>query len=125
METTDDKRIRSYRDLRVYQRSYQAALEIHQLTLKFPAFERGELGSQLRRASKSIPINVAEGYGRKSSPEDFKRFLVIALGSCDEVSVLIDFAHNLKYLEGKSYTHLKAEYELIGRSLNKLFQVWR
>ena len=123
--STDDKRIRSYRDLRVYQRSYQAALEIHQLTLKFPAFERGELGSQLRRASKSVPINIAEGYGRKRSPEDFKRFLVMALGSCDEVAVLLDFARDLKYLGEKDYARLKAEYEEIGKGINKMIQVWR
>src|SRR5216684_3184615 len=48
----DTKRIGSYRDLRIYQQSYQAALEIHQVTLRFPAFERGELGSQLRRARR-------------------------------------------------------------------------
>ena len=118
-------RIGSYRDLRIYQGSYQAALEIHQITLKFPAYERGELGSQLRRAATSIPINIAEGYGRKRSPEDFRRFLVIALGSCDEVSVLLDFAHDLKYLSDKSHAELKRRYEEIGKGINKLIQVWR
>ena len=57
--------IKSYQDLRVYQISYQLALQVHQLTLKFPDFERYELGSQLRRAATSIPINIAEGYGKK------------------------------------------------------------
>ncbi len=117
--------IHSYRDLRIYQRSYAAALEIHKLTLKFPSFERGELGSQLRRASMSIPINIAEGYGRKRSPEDFKRFLVIALGPCDEVSVLLDFARDLKYLSENDYTGFKARYEEIGKGINKLIRVWR
>ena len=120
-----ERPIRSYRDLRIYQRSYQAALKIHQLTLKFPAFERGELGSQLRRSSSSIPINVAEGYGRKKSADDFKRFLVIALGSCDETSVLLDFAHDLKYLDETTYADLKAAYEEIGKGLNKTIQVWK
>ena len=122
---TDEKRIRSYRDLRIYQHSYKAALEIHQFTLKFPAFERGELGSQLRRASKSVPINIAEGYGRKRSAEDFKRFLVMALGSCDEVSVLLDFAHDLEYLGEKDYARLKAICEEVGKGINKMSQVWR
>lgn len=118
-------RIRSYRDLEVYQRSYEAALELHKLTLKFPPFERSELGGQLRRASKSIPLNIAEGYGRKKSPEDFRRFLVIALGSCDEVSVLLDFAHDLAYLPEKEYARFKEVYERIGKGINKLSQVWR
>ena len=106
---TDPKRIGNYRDLRIYQQSYQAALEAHQVTLKFPAFERGELGSQLRRSSQSIPINIAEGYGRKRSAVDFKRFLGIALGSCDEVSVLLDFSRDLKYLPDEAYAGVKAE----------------
>ena len=125
MEDEEPKRISSYRDLRIYQRSYEAALEIHRITLKFPGFERSELGSQLRRAATSIPINIAEGYGRKRSPEDFKRFLVIALGSCDEVSVLLDFVHDLKYLNGDLHAKWKQEYTKIGKGINKLIQVWR
>jgi 23S rRNA-intervening sequence protein len=59
MEGDDKKVIGSYRDLRIYQRSYQAALEVHRLTREFPEFERRELGSQLRRSSTSIPVNIA------------------------------------------------------------------
>ena len=124
-EEGDKKRIVSHRDLRISQSSYGAALEVHRKTLKFPAFERGELGSQLRRASKSIPINIAEGFGRRSSAEDFRRFLVIALGSCDEVSVLLDFAHDLNYLDDGSYRAFKTRYDEIGRGLTKTIQVWR
>jgi four helix bundle protein len=127
-EEEESKRISSYRDLRIYQRSYEAALETHKITLRFPGFERSELGSQLRRAATSIPINIAEGYGRKRSPEDFKRFLVIALGSCDEVSVLLDFVHDLKYLGDEIFAIFakwKAEYVEIGKGINKLIQVWR
>ena len=125
MEEESPKRIGSYRDLRIYKRSYDAALEIHRITLKFPGFERSELGSQLRRAATSIPINIAEGYGRKRSPDDFKRFLVIALGSCDEVSVLLDFIHDLKYLSDDLHAKWKQEYTEIGKGINKLIQVWR
>ncbi len=125
MDSGDKRSIRSYRDLRIYQRSYETALEIHRLTLKFPAFERGELGSQLRRSSSSIPINIAEGYGRKKSSDDFKRFLVIALGSCDETSVLLDFAHDLNYLDDKTFADLKGKYDEIGKGLNKTIQVWK
>ena len=120
-----EQSIRSYRDLRIYQRSYEAALEIHRVTLKFPVFERRELGSQLRRSSTSIPINIAEGFGRKKSATDFRRFLVIALGSCDETSVLLDFAHDLKYVDDKTYADFKERYQEIGRGLNKTVQVWK
>ena len=125
MEPDAKERIGNYRDLRIYQQSYEAALKIHEMTLKFPAFERGELGSQLRRASKSIAINIAEGYGRKRSAVDFKRFLVIALGSCDEVAVLLDFSHDLNYLPEDAYSEFKGRYQEIGKGINTLIQVWR
>ena len=119
------KPIKSFYDLRVYQQSYQASLGLHQVTLNFPSFERGETGSQLRRASKSIPINIAKGYGRKKSPEDFKRFLVIALGSCDEVRVLLDFCRDLKYITPEKHKEFSDRYIEIGKGINKLIQVWR
>src|ERR1700730_7236343 len=98
MENQKQTVIASYKDLRIYQRSYELALEIHKITVKLPVQERRELGSQLRRAATSVPINIAEGYGRKRSPEDFKRFLVIALGSSNEVSVILDLVRDLGYL---------------------------
>ena len=119
------KPIASYRDLRVYKLSYQLALDIHKLTRKFPSSERIELASQLRRAVTSIPINIAEGYGRKRSAEEFKRFLVIAQGSANEVSVILSLAHDLEYLGKEDYTELQARCEMIGKSINKLIQVWR
>ena len=64
MENQKGKGIASYKDLRIYQRSYDLALEIHKITADFPVHERRELGSQLRRAATSVPINIAEGYGR-------------------------------------------------------------
>ena len=96
MQSEAAKSIASYRDLRVFQRSYELALKIHRITQKFPIFERRELGSQLRRAATSIPTNIAEGYGRKRSADDFKRFLVIAMGSANEVSVELALTKDLR-----------------------------
>ena len=96
------KSVASYRDLRVFQRSYNLALEIHRVTQRFPIFERRELGSQLRRAAISIPANIAEGYGRKRSAEDFKHFLSMALGSCNELSVELSMARELGYIASAS-----------------------
>jgi four helix bundle protein len=125
MENQKQTVIASYKDLRVYQRSYELALEIHKITAKFPPHERRELGSQLRRAAASVPINIAEGYGRKRSAEDFKRFLVIALGSCNEVSVVLDLVQDLGYLQDEIHARLAQEYIEIGKGINKLIQVWR
>ena len=122
---TERPRINNYSDLKVYKLSYQLALEIHRMTLKFPAFERVELASQLRRAATSVPINIAEGYGRKRSSEDFKRFLVIAMGSCNEVSVILDLAHDLGYFSKEVHSQFKDRYDQVGRTINKLIQVWK
>ena len=116
--------IASYRDLRVYKLSYQLALDIHKLTRKFPASERMELASQLRRAATSIPINITEGYGRKRSAEEFKRFLVIAQGSANEVSVILNLAHDLGYVGDEGYAEFQARCEVVGKSRNRLIQVW-
>jgi four helix bundle protein len=121
----DGKQIKSYRDLRVFKRSYAMELEIHRITQKFPAQERYELGSQLRRAATSIPMNRAEGYGRKRFPDEFKRFLGFAGGSCNEVSVVLSLARDLGYLEAETYAALEKECEEVGKGINKLIQVWR
>jgi four helix bundle protein len=118
-------RICSFRDLKAYQLAYQLALEIHKRTKDFPGFERIELASQLRRAVVSVPLNIAEGYGRKRSPEEFKRFLVIALGSCNEVSVILDLARDLEYLDGDEYARWASQIAEVGKMLTKLVQVWR
>ena len=125
MENQKQAVIASYKDLRIYQRSYELALEIHKTTAKFPVQERRELGSQLRRAATSVPINIAEGYGRKRSPEDFKRFLVIALGSSNEVSVILDLVRDLGYLQKETHLRLAQDYTDVGKGINKLIQVWR
>ena|SRR5690554_1940519 len=117
--------IKSYRDLDVYQKSYTLALSIHKLTLSFPKFETMELGSQLRRASMSIPINIGEGYGRKISANDFKRFLTIALASCDEVRIELDFAKDLGYIDEKTYFEVINEYEVLGKQIRVLRDKWR
>ncbi len=118
-------RITSYRDLKAYQMSYQLALEIHKRTRDFPVFERRELGSQLRRAAVSVPMNIAEGYGRKRSAEEFKRFLVIALGSCNEVSVILDLAVDLGYIAKEEHVKWAGQVAEVGKMLTKLIQVWR
>src|SRR6266853_2725117 len=118
MENQKGKSIASYKDLRIYRCTYDLALEIHKITADFPALERRELGSQLRRAATSVPINIAEGYGRKRSPEDFKRFLVIALGSSNEVSVILDLVRDLGYLQKEDHLRLAQECTEIGKGIN-------
>ncbi len=117
--------IRSYQDLEVYQKAYQMSLDMHKLTFEFPRHEMYELGSQLRRAAISIALNIAEGYGRKQYTNEFKRFLINALGSCNEVSVVIDMIRDLGYLNEEQYNQIHEEYDHLGRQINKLIQTWK
>ena len=117
--------ITSYKDLEVYQTSYSLALKIHQLTKEFPKHELYELGSQIRRASISIPLNIAEGYGKKSSLKDFKRFLSMALGSSNEILVLLDFIKDLGYIDKSNHIGFVSEYNVLGKRLYKMIESWK
>ena len=116
--------IQGYQDLEVYRRSYRLALEMHRITRTFPAIERYELGSQVRRAAISIVLNIVEGYGRKDSVAEFKHFLRNALGSCNETRVLIDIAADLGYLTREEHSRLSQEYEILGKQIYRLRETW-
>ena len=117
--------IKGYQDLKVYQRSYDLALRLHRITLTFPSHEKYELGSQIRRSAVSVTLNIAEGYGRKSSPNEFKHFVRNALGSTNEVRVLVDIAKDLGYLDQDLYRELAEEYQILGKQLYRLMERWQ
>ena len=110
--------------MEIYNRSYNIALKIHEITKSFPESERYDLTSQVRRASKSIPANIAEGWGRQSK-EEFKRFAKISLGSCDEMQVHLSFCKDLGYISEQGYIELSKEYDEVGRMLNVTIQKWK
>ncbi len=91
--------VKSYDDLVVYQKAYVLSLEVHKKSLEFPKIEQFALADQVRRASKSICANIAEGFSKQrlSSPE-FKRFLGIAIGSSDEMKVWLSYCRDLGYV---------------------------
>ena len=97
--------MRDFRRLQVWSRSHDLTLRIYELTSQFPREEIYGLTSQIRRASASIPTNIAEGCGRDSSAE-FARFLQIAMGSTSETEYLTLLAHDLKYLNDDQYVEL-------------------
>ena len=74
----------NYKDLEIYSMTFDLAIQVHHLSQKLPGFELFEQGSQVRRSSKSIKDQIAEGYGRKRYKADFIKFLVYAQASCDE-----------------------------------------
>ena len=106
-----------YHRLDVYQKAYRAALDIHRISLKFPHIERYELASQLRRSTKSIAANIAEGMGKQSSKAEVKRFIYMAVGSCDETRVWLEFTRDLGYVTTEAQAQFDETYQEIGRML--------
>jgi four helix bundle protein len=88
--------VKSYRDLKVWQRAIEMTLAIYRVTAGFPKEEMFGLTSQIRRAGVSVPSNIAEGYGRGSKGE-YKQFLAMARGSNLEVQTQLLIATELDY----------------------------
>jgi four helix bundle protein len=117
--------IRSYRDLDVFRESYAAALEISKTVKKFPLFEQFELARQLRRAARSIPANIVEGWAKRTSVPEFKRYLRVSIGSCDEVKVWLQMAKDEGYISSELLETFASRYNRIGAMLASLWKQWR
>ena len=110
-----------YQRFRVWQLSHQLVLAIYRATTTWPKSERFELTSQTRRASYSIPMNIAEG-SAKSGRREFRRYLDIALGSTSELSYCLLLARDLGYLNEPDWLKLEKLRAQAGRLLWKLAQ---
>ena len=113
---------KGYENLQVYERSYKAGLAVYRMTKTYPKEERYGIVDQMRRASVSIPLNIAEGYAKRESQSEFRRFLLMAIGSSNEMSVLIEYSKDLGYISEAQYEKASQEYDEIGRMLNAFIQ---
>lgn len=111
--------MRSFRELKVWQKSHSITLDLYQATAAFPKHELYGLTSQLRRSAASVAQNVAEGCGRSTGP-DFARFLQIALGSASETEYHILLASDLCYLEPQLARQLEDRVTEVKRMLYSL-----
>ena len=118
--------IATFDDLEVFQRAYRISLDVHRASLTFPTAEQHGLADQIRRASKSICGNIAEGFGkRRRSTAEFKRYLLIAIGSADEMQVWLKYCSDLEYMDQKACERWRDEYRQIARMLQGLYTKWR
>ncbi len=118
--------IKDCSELSVYRKAYEKSLEIHRETLKYPKLEQYELARQMRRASKSICANIAEGFGKQSiSAAEFKRFLSMAIGSADEMRVWIRYSLDLGYINEAQSINWNESYTEIAKMLNGLHSKWK
>lgn len=113
--------MKSYLDLEIYQLAYKLAIEVHEMTLTLPKYELYEQGSQVRRSSKSIKDNIAEGYGRKRYKSDFIKFLVYAHASCDETISQLNMISDIHFSE-KPLSELIKKHDKLGKKINKFIQ---
>jgi four helix bundle protein len=113
--------MQNFRNLKVWHKSHELTVLVYRLTVAFPKHELFGITSQLRRASSSIPANMAEGCGR-GSDADFKRFLLVAMGSCNEVEYFLLLAKDLDLLTLQDHGDLQKRIEEIKRMLATLIQ---
>ena len=121
-----DGMARQFEDLKVFKRAYRLSLEIHKSSLTFPKEEQFGMASQMRRASKSIPANIAEGFGKQRlSKAEFRRYLMIAMGSADEMRVWTRYCLDLGFIPEKTWQTWRNEYQEIAKMLHGLIDAQR
>jgi four helix bundle protein len=114
--------VKSYRDLEIYQLSYELAVKVHKFTLRLPKYEQYEEGSQVRKSSKGITSCIVEGYGRRKYKADFIKFLIYAHASCDETIVHLNFLTDTHDLDKNELNYFLEKYDKLGRKINKYIQ---
>jgi four helix bundle protein len=111
--------LKSFRELEVWQKSHHVVLEIYRVTSSFPKDERFGIVSQLRRAAYSIPANIAEGFGRRSTKE-LLQCLGIDNGSLEEVRYFIFLSSDLGYLQAEESQKLDDQLNAVAQMIAAL-----
>lgn len=114
-----DEKIRSFKDLKVWQKGIVLVKEVYKITSIFPKEEIYGLSAQMRRAAVSVPSNIAEGFRRRHDKE-YKQFLNIALGSLAELETQIIIATELGYINTQSEDVLLEIIDHVSRIINNL-----
>nr|CAI78868.1 predicted 23s rRNA protein [uncultured bacterium] len=112
-------KIRSFRDLDVWQLGKEIALDVYQTTKEFPRDELYGLVSQMRRAAVPIPSNIAEGFNRHHN-KDYRRFLLMAMGPCAELETQVEVSFDLKYISEAALKRLLERLDHESRMLRNL-----
>lgn len=122
MPNAEKKLVKEAWDLEVFKRAYAVSLDIHKVSKTFPKEELFGLTSQIRRCSKSVCANIAEGFSKQEfSVAEFKRFLTISMGSSTEMRIWIRYCYDLEYIHSKQAQLWAEEYRAISSMLRKLY----
>ena len=115
-------KLSGYRDLKVYQRAFSLAMEIFDLSKKFPHEERYSMTSQIRRSSRSVAANIAEGFRKRQYPSMFASKLADSDAEATETQVWVDFAHGCGYLSAEEQKRLVSGYEELGKMIGSMMR---
>ena len=117
--------IRSVKDLKVYNLAFELAMEIFNMTQDFPKEEQYSLTDQMRRSSRSVAINIREGFAKKRYENVFIRHLNDALGSSEETRGWLDFSLRCRYIDPKIHEMLDTSYDEVNAMLYSLMKNWK
>jgi four helix bundle protein len=115
-------RIQSPKDLTVYKLAYKLAMDIFELTRRFPPEEKFALSSQIRRSSRSVCLNLREAWAKRRYEAHFLSKLSDCDGENSETDSSVDFAHDCGYISGEQHKQLAAQCAEVGRMLGGMIR---
>ena len=107
------ERIKTHRDLKVFQLSFEAGMEIFKITKSFPKEERYSLTDQIRRSSRSVSGNIAEAFRKRKYPKHFVSKLSDSEGEAAETQVWLDYSLECNYIDTETFAKLNDKYDHI------------
>lgn len=125
MNPSSSKKIASFKDLVVYQRTYDAMLIVMREIIPFlPESEKYDLKSQVSRSCKAIPRLIAEGYAKRHQRAGFQKYIDDAMGECNETIVSLKQIKDIYSINVDLCSELISIYDISGRQLYKLSESW-
>jgi four helix bundle protein len=116
--------IRSVKDLKVYNLAYELAMEIFEITKSFPKEETYSLTDQMRKSSRSVAINIREGFAKRKYEQVFICHLNDSLGSSEETRGWLNFSLDCKYISHEQQQRLDSRYDEVNAMLFTLMNNW-
>lgn len=117
--------IKTVLDLEVFNLSYKLAMDIFTSSRSFPKSETYSLTDQITRSSRSIPANIADGWGKRTYENEFKKHLIYAMGSLEETKVWLNFSKDCGYFSSETFDTLSKKYDELGAKIYKLYENWK
>ncbi|MBE0427559.1 MAG: four helix bundle protein [Nitrospirae bacterium] len=119
-KTNRNKTIRHFRELEVYQKAFNVAMRIYEITKSFPSEEKYSLTDQIRRSSRSVCSNIGEAWRKRKYGAVFRNKMTDAMQEASESQTWLDFCLACKYIDDQAYKELDDEYEQIILMLNSM-----